>query len=139
MRQSALRVALLLVLTLLALVDVPAHASAAQSTATVTARMQVFQEYKVPVSGLQNSFEYVIAPVEEDAPLPIDASGKTFDRFTLRREESLWLEFPVRVAVDPSATPYAYHDVLAPAQKTLEDGLHYVGALSTSLEAGVNE
>ncbi|MBR3159415.1 MAG: hypothetical protein IKG18_15680 [Atopobiaceae bacterium] len=126
-------------LLLIGVLLVPVVAWANQTTATVTTRMQVFQEYKVPVSGLQNSFEYVIAPVEEDAPLPIDASGKTFDRFTLRREESLWLEFPVSVAVDPSATPYAYHYVLAPAQKTLEDGLHYVDALSTSLEAGVNE
>lgn len=134
-----MRVASLLMAALLALVCVPMRATAAESTATLVARVQVFQEYKVPMSGLQNSFEYVVAPVEGDAPLPVDADGKAFDRFVLRREDSLWLEFPVRVSVDDSAAPYAYHYVLSPAQRVLEDGLHYVDALSTSLAEGANE
>ena len=128
-------VVLLALATLLA----PSIAYASESTATVTARVRVFQEYKVDVSGLQNTFEYAIEPVEDDAPLPVDAAGKTFDRFTLTREEGLWLEFPVEVTVDPSATPYVYHYMLVPAQKELPDGLYYVDVLSTSLEAGVNE
>ena len=99
----------------------------------------MFQEYKVDVSGLQNTFEYVIEPSEEGAPLPVDADGKTFDKFTLKRDEDLWLEFPVRVAVDPEAKTYVYHYRVRPAQKELSDGLYYVNVLSNSLEAGVNE
>lgn len=128
---------LLLVAALMVLACVPRLAWAAE-TATITARVRVFQEYKVSTSGLQSSFEYVIKPVEADAPLPVDESGESFDRFKLTRDEELWLEFPVEVAVDPSATPYAYHYVLEPVKKELANGLYYVDVLSTDLSAGVN-
>ena len=130
---------LLLVALLLSLVCIPRFARADQATTTTTVKVRMFQEYKVDVSGLQNTFEYVIEPSEEGAPLPVDADGKTFDKFTLKRDEDLWLEFPVRVAVDPEAKTYVYHYRVRPAQKELSDGLYYVNVLSNSLEAGVNE
>ena len=139
MRHGAIRTVLLLVVVLLALACLPCLARASQATATITAKVRVFQEYKVPVSGLQNAFEYVVEPSEEDAPMPVDANGKPFSRFTLTREEDLWLEFPVQVAVDPSAKAHVYHYMIRPVQKTLSDGLYYVDVLSSSLEAGVNE
>ena len=126
---------LLLVALLLSLVCIPRFARADQATTTTSVKVRMFQEYKVDVSGLQNTFEYVI----EGAPLPVDADGKTFDKFTLTRDEDLWLEFPVRVAVDPEAKTYVYHYMVRPAQKELSDGLYYVNVLSNSLEAGVNE
>ena len=130
---------LLLVALLLSLVCIPRFARADQATTTTTVKVRMFQEYKVDVSGLQNTFEYVIEPSEEGAPLPVDADGKAFDKFTLTRDEDLWLEFPVRVAVDPEAKTYVYHYRVRPAQKELSDGLYYVNVLSNSLEAGVNE
>ena len=130
---------LLLVALLLSLVCIPRFARADQATTTTTVKVRMFQEYKVDVSGLQNTFEYVIEPSEEGAPLPVDADGKAFDKFTLTRDEDLWLEFPVRVAVDPEAKTYVYHYMVRPAQKELSDGLYYVNVLSNSLEAGVNE
>lgn len=139
LRHSAIGKVLLLVVVLLALACLPCLARASQATAVITAKVRVFQEYKVSVSGLQNAFEYVIEPSEADAPLPVDANGKAFDRFTLTREDDLWLEFPVQVAVDPSAKAYVYHYMIRPVQKKLSDGLYYVDVLSSSLEAGVNE
>ena len=130
---------LLLVALLLSLVCMPRFARADQATTTTTVKVRMFQEYKVDVSGLQNTFEYVIEPSEEGAPLPVDADGKAFDKFTLTRDEDLWLEFPVRVAVDPEAKTYVYHYRVRPVQKELSDGLYYVNVLSNSLEAGVNE
>ena len=130
---------LLLVALLLSLVCVPRFARADQATTTTTVKVHMFQEYKVDVSGLQNTFEYVIEPSEEGAPLPVDTGGKTFDKFTLKRDADLWLEFPVRVAVDPEAKTYVYHYMVRPVQKKLSDGLYYVDVFSTSLEAGVNE
>ena len=130
---------LLLVALLLSLVCVPRFARADQATTTINVKVRMFQEYKVDVSGLQNTFEYVIEPSEEGAPLPVDADGKAFDKFTLTCDEDLWLEFPVRVAVDPEAKTYVYHYRVRPAQKELSDGLYYVNVLSNSLEAGVNE
>ena len=130
---------LLLVALLLSLVCIPRFARADQATTTTTVKVRMFQEYKVDVSGLQNTFEYVIEPSEEGAPLPVDADGRAFDKFTLTRDEDLWLEFPVRVAVDPEAKTYVYHYVVRPAQKELSDGLYYVNVLSNSLETGVNE
>ena len=130
---------LLLVALLLSLVCIPRFARADQATTTTTVKVRMFQEYKVDVSGLQNTFEYVIEPSEEGAPLPVDADGNTFDKFTLKRDEDLWLEFPVRVAVDPEAKTYVYHYMVRPVQKNLSDGLYYVNVLSNSLEAGVNE
>ena len=130
---------LLLVALLLSLVCIPRFARADQATTTTTVKVRMFQEYKVDVSGLQNAFEYVIEPSEEGAPLPVGADGKAFDKFTLTRDEDLWLEFPVRVAVDPEAKTYVYHYRVRPAQKELSDGLYYVNVLSNSLEAGVNE
>ena len=120
-------------------IAVPSVARAAQTTATIMARVRVFQEYKVDVSGLQNAFEYVIEPVESDAPMPVDADGTFFDRFTLTREEAVWLEFPVEVTVDPAATPCVYHYTMRPVEESLPDGLYYVDVLSTNLEAGVNK
>ena len=139
LRHSVGMATLLLVALLLSLVCMPRFARADQATTTTTVKVRMFQEYKVDVSGLQNTFEYVIEPSEEGAPLPVDADGKTFDKFTLKRDADLWLEFPVRVAVDPEAKTYVYHYVVRPAQKELSDGLYYVDVLSTSLEAGVNE
>ena len=130
---------LLLVALLLSLVCMPRFARADQATTTTTVKVRMFQEYKVDVSGLQNTFEYVIEPSEEGAPLPVDADGNTFDKFTLKRDAELWLEFPVRVAVDPEAKTYVYHYMIRPVQKELSDGLYYVNVLSNSLEAGVNE
>jgi hypothetical protein len=130
---------LLLVALLFSLVCTPRFARADQATTTTTVKVRMFQEYKVDVSGLQNSFEYVIEPSEEGAPLPVRADGKAFDKFTLTRNEDLWLEFPVRVAVDPQGKSYVYHYVVRPVQKKLSDGLYYVDVLSSSLEAGVNE
>ena len=130
---------LLLVALLLSLVCVPRFARADQATTTINVKVRMLQEYKVDVSGLQNTFEYVIEPSEEGAPLPVDADGKAFDKFTLTRDEDLWLEFPVRVAVDPEAKTYVYHYMIRPVQKNLSDGLYYVNVLSNSLEAGVNE
>jgi hypothetical protein len=132
-------VTLLLVALLLSLVCVPRFARADQATTTTTVKVRMFQEYKVDVSGLQNTFEYVIDPSEEGAPLPVGADGNTFDKFTLTRDADLWLEFPVRVAVDPEAKTYVYHYTVRPVQKELSDGLYYVDVFSTSLEAGVNE
>lgn len=139
LRHSAIGKVLLLVVVLLALACLPCLARASQATAVITAKVRVFQEYRVSVSGLQNAFEYVIEPSEADAPMPVDANGKAFDRFTLTREDDLWLEFPVQVTVDPSAKAYVYHYMIRPVQKKLSDGLYYVDVLSSSLEAGVNE
>lgn len=139
LRHSVGMATLLLVALLLSLVCIPRFARADQATTTTTVKVRMFQEYKVDVSGLQNTFEYVIEPSEEGAPLPVDADGKAFDKFTLTRDEELWLEFPVRVAVDPEAKTYVYHYRVRPAQKELSDGLYYVNVLSNSLEAGINE
>ena len=65
--------------------------------------------------------------------------GTPFDSFKLTRDEDVWLEFPVKVELDPSATPFVYHYMIRPAQKELTEGLYYVDVLSTSLSAGINE
>ena len=130
--------AVLLVFVCAPLVCTPHPAWAANDTATITAKVRVFQEYRVSVSGLENKFTYLIVPNEADAPLPLDESGKAFDSFTLTQDEDTWLEFAVPVAVSPSAKAYAYHYTLKPATDELEDGLHYVDVQSTSLDAGVN-
>ena len=137
------KVVLLLAASLLAfvctsLICVPNSAWAANDTATITTKVRVFQEYRVSVSGLENAFTYQIIPLENDAPLPVDESGKAFDSFTLTRTDDRWLEFAVPVAMDPSANAYAYHYTLKPAKTELADGLYYVDVLSTSLDAGVN-
>lgn len=137
-QQRVKGVALLLVAVLACLVCVP-RVACAEGQTTTTVRVRVFQEYKVPVSGLQNAFEYTIVPQEEDAPMPVDESGEVIDKFVLRRDEDLWLEFPVEATTDPSATPYAYHYMLTPAQRDLPDGLRYVDLMSTGLEPGINE
>jgi hypothetical protein len=139
MRHREIGTVLLLVVVLLAPTCLPCLARASQTTATITTKVRVFQEYKVSVSGLQNAFQYIIEPSEADAPMPVDANGKSFDRFTLTREDGLWLEFPVQVTVDPSAKAYVYHYIIRPVQKNLSDGLYYVDVQSSSLEAGVNE
>ena len=143
LQHEARKTALLFAAVLLAfvcalLVCAPHPAWAANNTATITAKVRVFQEYRVSVSGLENTFTYRIVPNEGDAPLPVDESGKAFDSFTLTRDEDTWLEFAVPVAVSPSAKAYAYHYTLKPATNELEDGLHYVDVQSTSLDAGVN-
>ena len=128
----------LLVLVCAPLVCAPGPAWAADDTATITAKVRVFQEYRVSVSGLENKFTYLIVPNEDDAPLPIDESGEAFDSFTLTRDEDDWLVFAVPVTVSPSAKAYSYHYTLKPATYELEDGLHYVDVQSTSLDVGVN-
>ena len=143
LQHEARKTALLFVAVLLAfvcalLVCAPGPAWAANDAATFAAKVRVFQEYRVPVSGLENKFTYLIVPNENDAPLPLDESGNAFDSFTLTRDEDSWLEFAVPVAVSPSAKAYAYHYTLKPATDELEDGLHYVDVQSTSLDAGVN-
>ena len=130
--------AVLLAFVCAPLVCTPHLAWAANDTATITAKVRVFQEYHVSVSGLENAFTYQIVPREDDAPLPVDESGKAFDSFTLTRADGRWLEFAVPVAMDPSAKPYAYHYTLKPAKTELTNGLYYVDVLSTSLDAGVN-
>ena len=139
MRHTVWGAVLLLAAAVLALPCAPQVAQAAQETATIVAKVRVFQEYKVQTSGLQNTFAYVIEPVESDAPLPVDANGKAYSSFKLAREDDLWLEFPVEVSVDPSATPYEYHYVIKPKEEELPDGLYYVDVLSPTLEPGVNE
>ena len=139
LQHSVGMVTLLLVAPLLSLVCMPHFARAEQTTTTTTVKVRMFQEYKVSVSGLQNTFEYAIEPSEEGAPLPVDADGKAFDKFALKRDAELWLEFPVQVAVNPEGKSYVYHYTVRPVQKNLSDGLYYVDVLSNSLEAGVNE
>ena len=136
---GARRAVLLLAAVFVVLVYLPSVSWADQSMSIITAKLLVFQEYKVPLSGLQSTFEYVIEPVDEDAPMPIDADGEPFDSFKLTRDEDMWLEFPVKVELDPSATPFVYHYIIRPAQKELTEGLYYVDVLSTSLSAGINE
>lgn len=107
-RTALLFAAVLLALVCASLVCVPGPAWAANDTATIAAKVRVFQEYHVSVSGLENKFTYLIVPNEDDAPFPLDESGKAFDSFTLSRNEDAWLEFAVPVAVSPSAKAYAY-------------------------------
>ena len=137
-KTAVLFAAVLLVLVCALLVCTPHPAWAANDATTFAAKVRVFQEYRVSVSGLENKFTYLIVPNESDAPLPLDESGKAFDSFTLTRDEDSWLEFAVPVAVSPSAKSYAYHYTLRPSTSELEDGLYYVDAQSTSLEAGAN-
>ena len=137
-KAALLFAAVLLAFVCATLVCAPNPAWAENDTATITAKVRVFQEYHVSVSGLENTFTYQIVPYENDAPLPVDESGKAFDSFTLTRNEDTWLEFAVSVAVSPSDKAYAYHYTLKPATNELEDGLHYVDVQSTSLDAGVN-
>ncbi|MBO7673893.1 MAG: hypothetical protein J6S63_02645 [Atopobiaceae bacterium] len=139
MQKRLLGTAVLLVAVVFALAYAPRAARAAQTSVAIDAKVRFFQEYKVPASGLQSSFDYVIEPAESDAPMPVDKDGAPIDRFTLTREEELWLEFPVKATVDLSATPYSYRYMIRPAKTKLSDGLYYVDVLSTSLEAGVNE
>lgn len=136
--QQRRRGVLLLAAVLLALVCSPARAFASD-VAVIIAKVRVFQTYDVSASGLQNTFEYLIEPVEENAPMPVGSDGTPFASFTLRRDEDLWLEFPVEVQADPAAAPYVYHYTMRPKQEKLSDGLYYVDVLSTSLSPGVNE
>jgi hypothetical protein len=139
MQKRLLGTAVLLVAVVFALAYAPRAARAAQTSVVIDAKVRFFQEYKVPASGLQSSFEYVIEPAEPDAPMPVDEDGAPIDRFTLTREEDLWLEFPVKATVDLSATPYSYRYMIRPAKAKLSDGLYYADVLSTSLAAGVNK
>ncbi len=120
---GARRAVLLLAAVFVVLVYLPRVSWADQSMSIITAKLLVFQEYKVPLSGLQSTFEYVIEPVEEDAPMPVNADGEPFDSFKLTRDEDVWLEFPVKVELDPSATPFVYHYMIRPAQKELAEGV----------------
>lgn len=111
---------------------------AEDADSTIPVQVRMFQEYKVTTSGLQNTFEYLIEPSEEDAPLPLDADGKTLRSFKLTRDQELWLTFPIPIAISPSAEHITYHYVLRPAETSLSDGLYYVDLQSTNLVAGVN-
>jgi hypothetical protein len=132
-------VALLTLLVLTLVAPAPRIALAESQSTTIPARIRLFQEYKVPVSGLRNTFEYKIEPVENDAPLPVDEKGDPLHSFTLTRDDELWLTFPVEVTADPNAAPYVYQYKIGPAQTTLPDGLYYADVLSTSLSPGINE
>jgi hypothetical protein len=127
----------LLMLTLVA--SAPRIALAESQSTSIPARIRLFQEYKVPVSGLRNTFEYKIEAVESNAPLPVDEKGGPLHSFTLTRDDELWLTCPVEVTADPNAAPYVYHYKIGPAQTTLPDGLYYADVLSTSLSPGINE
>lgn len=104
--------------------------------ATYSTRVKVFQKYAVDVSGLTNTFEYLVTPKEAEYPLPVDESGNPVSSFELRRDEERWLEFSG--TVDRDATPVTYRYTLEPKTPTLTDGLFYVDVLSANLEAGVN-
>lgn len=130
--------AALLVAGLLVLLLVPGFARAQDATTTVMASVRMFQEYKVPVSGLQNTFDYKIVPLEAGAPLPVDESGKSISKISLKRDEELIIEFPVGVWRSDSADSFVYHYTLMPAKEELEDGLYYVDILNTALAAGTN-
>lgn len=101
-------------------------------------RVKVFQEYRVSVSGLKNSFDYLVEPQEGDAPLPADASGAGFDCFTLKRDQTMWLNFPVEVGLSPVSAQQVYHYILRPATPMLPGGLFYVDLLDPYLHKGVN-
>ena len=136
--RGARMAALLCAALLCALSCVPGRALAQESAAIVTAHVRMFQEYRVPASGYESTFDYEIVPLETGAPLPVDESGKSFNTFTLTRDQEMNVEFPVEVKVSESASSYVYHYTLRPVQQQLSDGLYYVDLLSTNLAAGVN-
>lgn len=130
---------LVLALLLLAWVAVtPLPSRALADPTAVSARVQFFQEYRVQVSGLQNTFEYLVVPQEDDAPQPRDESGAPVERFSLTRDGDLWLTFDVEARSDESAPRLVYHYEFRPAETTLPDGLYYVDLQSTDLHAGIN-
>lgn len=106
----------------------------------VTAKGQIrfFQEYRVNVSGLQNTFDYEIVPTEVDAPSFVDSSGVVVKEFSLKRDQEIWFTIPVNAQVSPSAEQLVYHYKLQPKKAKLSNGLYYVDLLSTDLKAGVN-
>lgn len=128
--------ALLVLVFACALVLVPTLALAEDET--VNARVRFFQVYDVDMSGLENTFTYLIEPQESDAPLPIDDEGNAMQQFSMRRDQELYLEFPVPVSVSESADELRYHYILRPERSDLPDGLYFVDAQSTSLAAGIN-
>ena len=115
---------------------VPTYALADGEVAST--RVRFFQVYDVEMSGLENTFTYLIEPQEPDAPLPSDDEGNPLRQFSMRRDEELWLEFHVPVSVSESASELRYHYILRPERTSLADGLFYVDAQSTNLAAGVN-
>lgn len=110
----------------------------AADDAIAMGKLGLFQEYRVSISGLQNSFEYEIVPTEDDAPLPVDASGATVKQFSLKRDQQLWLTFKVPAPVSPSAEQLVYHYKLQPKKTKLTGGLYYVDLLDKNLKAGIN-
>jgi hypothetical protein len=128
--------ALLVLVFACALVLVPTLALAEDET--VNTRVRFFQVYDVDMSGLENTFTYLIEPQESDAPLPIDDEGNAMQQFSMRRDQELYLEFPVPVSVSESADELRYHYILRPERSDLPDGLYFVDAQSTSLTAGIN-
>lgn len=129
---------LVLLVTCASTALVPCRAIASDEHATFVAKVRVFQEYRVDVSGLQNSFTYTIEPSEADSPMPVNAAGVQFDHFELTRDQEDWLEFPIEATVSPSAEEIVYHYVLRPQTTEFDDGLYYVDVLSTDLKAGPN-
>lgn len=109
----------------------------AEETA-VKGQIRFFQEYRVNVSGLQNTFDYEIVPTEVDAPAFVDGSGAVVKEFSLKRDQELWFTIPVNAQVSPSAEQLVYHYKLQPKKTKLSGGLYYVDLLSTNLKAGVN-
>lgn len=123
---------------LLACLAVPEWSFASEQTGGASARVRVFQEYKVPASGMQNAFEYRIVAQESGASLPVGEDGVPFDTFVLTRDEDSWLTFPIVAANVNEAGRATYHYVLEPVTPELPDGLYYVDLLSPNLVRGVN-
>ena len=105
---------------------------------TTGARVKFFQIYDVEMSGLENTFTYLIEPQESDAPLPIGDEGDALRQFSMRRDKELWLEFVVSDSVIAGAGELRYHYILRPERTSLTDGLYYVDTQSTNLEAAIN-
>ena len=140
MRQSCGGVAALLLALLVscACTLLPSPQVALAGEATAVGRLGLFQEYRVPVSGLENRFDYEIVPDEEDAPLPVDESGVAREYVSLKRDQQIWLEFPVQAQIGSPTQQLVYHYRLQPKRTELPDGLYYVDMLSPNLKAGVN-
>lgn len=105
---------------------------------TSSARVRLFQQYRVDVSGLPNSFSYRVTREDDAAPIPVDESGSAIDTFSLRRDDDIWLTFAFEEDVLTGTGTLLYRYKAEPVTTKLEDGLYYVDILSTDLRAGVN-
>lgn len=105
---------------------------------TLSARVRFYQQYKVDVSGLPNTFSYRITREDDSAPFPTDESGSTADTFSLRRDDDIWLTFALKEDALTETGTLIYRYKAEPVTKKLEDGLYYVDTLSNDLRADVN-